>query len=115
MTPTERKRLQRERERQGLVLLSIWVPSAVHDACIAAVQNVVAKSQEARPNGRWVRNDDLHPMVNVWGRKWRAVGLYTETTGTYRGDDGAPLPDMRNVEWFFPSDDALNKHEGEGR
>jgi len=45
MTPTERKRLQRERKRQGLVLLSIWVPQAVHDAFIAAVQDAINKHE----------------------------------------------------------------------
>ena len=40
-----RSRLREERKRQGLVLLSIWVPSAVHDACIAAVQDALNKHE----------------------------------------------------------------------
>jgi len=46
---TERKRLQRERERAGLKLLQEWVPSAVHDACVASVHEIVAK--ENSPDG----------------------------------------------------------------
>jgi hypothetical protein len=40
MTPTERKRLQRDREKAGLVLLQAWVPSEKLQACMDAIDQI---------------------------------------------------------------------------
>lgn len=41
MNPTERKRLQRSREKSGLVLLTAWVPAELKADCSAAIDAVV--------------------------------------------------------------------------
>ena len=56
--------------------------------------------------GRWVRDTDVHPMTNMWGRKWRVAHLDgSVTTGVYRGVDGGP-PYPPAAEWFFPEEQA---------
>lgn len=53
--------------------------------------------------GRWVPDAAVHPLTNIYGRKWRVVHLNGAiTTGTYTG--GGTGPDYRAAaEWFFPS------------
>lgn len=55
--------------------------------------------------GKWVRNEDMNPLTNVYGRKWRCAYLDGSIrTGTYYGPDMFPPPNPRTVEWFFPSE-----------
>ena len=60
--------------------------------------------ERAATAGTWVRQEDLHPMTNVWRRRWWSE---TGTEGTFNGEwptlTGAPPP---KVWWHFPNDPA---------
>ena len=52
--------------------------------------------------GTWVRNEDMHPMTNIAGRRWCSPSSGLE--GEYRGM--WPTPDgMRPLDlwWHFPT------------
>jgi len=102
MSAAERQQRKRDRRKAGLVLFSAWIPQAKLDDVTRAVEQALDDGAE-KPKGKWMRGADLHPMVNVWGRKWRASYLDGSVrTGTYRGDDlGINMPDPHIIEWLF--------------
>jgi len=56
----------------------------------------------SREPGKWMR--DIHPLANLYGRKWRVVHLDgSVTSGTCYGQPYPPH-DPRAVEWFFPQE-----------
>jgi len=52
--------------------------------------------------GTWVRDSDLDPATNIYGRRWWAVG---NREGTYRGPDTMP-DDISKADlwWHFPNE-----------
>jgi hypothetical protein len=56
---------------------------------------------------KWVRNSDMHPMTDVYNRRWRQIHLDGSTTsGIYRGFDGGQIESLNQVEWLFLEDAA---------
>lgn len=53
-------------------------------------------------SGRWVPDAEVHPLTNIYGRRWRVTHLSgSVTTGTYIGEGTGP--DYRAAaEWYFP-------------
>lgn len=53
-------------------------------------------------NGRWVPDANVHPLTNIYGRRWRVLHLNGSiTTGRYTGEGTGP--DYRAAaEWLFP-------------
>lgn len=101
LTGTEKSRLSRERARLGLKQLIVWVPRDKLQDCKDAIDKIVKGDVEGAPTGRWVSSKDLHPMTNVWRRKWRVVHLDGSIkSGTYYGEGSAPQSSGA-LEWWF--------------
>ena len=49
MTPAERKKLQRDRAKAGLVLVQAWVPVDVRDAVESAIAEAVSARKGEKP------------------------------------------------------------------
>ena len=101
MTDAYRQKLKRDRRKAGLVLVQEWVPAVLEGKVREAIEALM-KPAKPSTEGKWVPNDDLSPLTNIHGRRWRVVGLHATTTGTYTGPGTGP-DYMNAAEWFFPS------------
>ena len=51
--------------------------------------------------GKWVPDNEVNPLTNIFGRRWRVVHMNgAVTTGTYFGDGSGP-PYRSAAEWWF--------------
>lgn len=89
-----------DRKRADIKLLSMWVPADKLGECTAAVTAIINATR-----GRWVRDEELHPLANMNGYRWRIAHLDgSVTTGVWHS--AAPeVEHQGNIEWFFPGDD----------
>lgn len=56
--------------------------------------------------GKWVKNKDMHPHMNIYGREWRAKGGDIKGVWYSRGDLNRLAPDeYETLEWHFPDVD----------
>ena len=51
---------------------------------------------------KWVPNENMHPVMNIWGRDWMTKD--GEQHGTYYGYGSIP-PDamLKGIMWRFPA------------
>lgn len=55
----------------------------------------------SRLAGTWVRDADMHPETNIYGRHWWAVG---NREGVYYGPHTMPEDiSLANLWWHFPN------------